>query len=158
MLLRDDEGQASEGSKVRLRSGRVLETRTRSFSNSSAARRSTFLYLGRKEGESVEEGGKNRFRDKAPSVWCCAQCWSLPNCPKLNHQFPPQTPNLQHLSSKCSPTTLLYLTPLILNATAFITHLVSWLAILLLSYLAKHSAITSPNMQPRGVFENKSRC
>lgn len=51
VLLRDDEGQASEGSRVRLRSGRVLETRTRSFSYSSAARRSTFLYLGGKKEE-----------------------------------------------------------------------------------------------------------
>lgn len=45
VLLRDDDGQASVGSKVRLRSGRVLDARTRSFSYSSAARRSTFLYL-----------------------------------------------------------------------------------------------------------------
>ncbi|TNN86069.1 hypothetical protein EYF80_003486 [Liparis tanakae] len=46
VLLRDDdEGQASAGSKVRLRSGRVLGTRTCSRSYSSAARRSTFLYL-----------------------------------------------------------------------------------------------------------------
>lgn len=47
-LLRDDDGQASVCSKFRLRSGRVLDTRTRSFSHSSAARRSTFLYLRQK--------------------------------------------------------------------------------------------------------------
>lgn len=45
VLLREDDGQASAGSKFRLRSGRVLDARTRSLSYSSAARRSTFLYL-----------------------------------------------------------------------------------------------------------------
>ncbi len=62
VLLRDDEGQASEGSKVRLRSGRALDTRTCSLSYSSAARRSTFLYLKERE----REGGS--VRDNVPSV------------------------------------------------------------------------------------------
>lgn len=52
LLLRDDEGQDSEGVKFRLRSGRVLETRTRSFPYSSAARRSKFLYL-MERGEGI---------------------------------------------------------------------------------------------------------
>lgn len=72
VLLRDDEGQASEGSKVRLRSGRALDTRTRSRSYSSAATRSTFLYLKGREGEEGEGQGRkeaeNRVRDSAPSV------------------------------------------------------------------------------------------
>lgn len=70
MLLRDDEGQASEGSKVSLRSGRVLDTRTWSLSYSSAANRSTFLYLEERESEggSEEERNENRARDNASSV------------------------------------------------------------------------------------------
>lgn len=62
VLLRDDDGQASVGSKVRLRSGRVLDARTRSLSYSSAARRSTFLYL------------KDRVRDNEASVLPCLRC------------------------------------------------------------------------------------
>lgn len=45
VLLRDDEGHVSEGSVVGSRSAWVLDTRLRSFSYSSAAIRSTFLYL-----------------------------------------------------------------------------------------------------------------
>lgn len=81
VLLRDEEGQASEGSKVRLRSGRVLETRTRSFSYSSAARRSTFLYLGGKQ----KEDQRKKEANASPTF---LQCLSLPNCPTLNHQSP----------------------------------------------------------------------
>ncbi len=70
MLLRDDEGQASEGSKVRLRSGRVLDTRTRSLSYSSAARRSTFLYLKEREDwkreEAETESEKKRSYNSLP--------------------------------------------------------------------------------------------
>lgn len=63
VLLRDDEGQASEGSKFRLKSGRVLDTRTRSRSNSSAARRSTFLYLEEREEKRRRKEVKNRDRE-----------------------------------------------------------------------------------------------
>lgn len=63
VLLRDDEGQASEGSKFRLRSGRVLDTRTRSRSNSSAARRSTFLYLKERVEKKRRKEVKNRVRE-----------------------------------------------------------------------------------------------
>lgn len=62
VLLRDDDGQASVGSKVRLRSGRVLDGRTRSFSYSSAARRSTFLYL--RESETM------KLLSCLSSPWC----------------------------------------------------------------------------------------
>lgn len=55
VLLRDDEGQASKGSKVKLRSGRVLDTLTCSLSYSSAARRSTFLYLKERDREGGSE-------------------------------------------------------------------------------------------------------
>lgn len=72
VLLRDDDGQASVCSKVRLRSGRVLDTRTRSLSYSSAARRSTFLYLKEREreGGSEEERGKNSQRQCAFCLAC----------------------------------------------------------------------------------------
>lgn len=61
VLLREDDGHASSaGSKERSRSGRVLDVRTRSLSYSSAACRSTFLYL---VGCEKKEGGKKRVRD-----------------------------------------------------------------------------------------------
>lgn len=62
VLLRDDDGQASAGSKERSRSGRVLAVRTRSFSYSSAARRSTFLYLQGSETEGGLDWKKNRIK------------------------------------------------------------------------------------------------
>lgn len=65
VLLRDDDGQASAGSKERLRSGRVLAVRTRSFSYSSAARRSTFLYLE----ESEIEGGLDWKKEIYKNLW-----------------------------------------------------------------------------------------
>lgn len=67
VLLRDDDGQASVCSKFRLRSWRVLDTRARSFSYSSAARRSTFLYL-RQRGI----GHARRHRS-----CCCVSCLPL---------------------------------------------------------------------------------
>lgn len=55
LLLEDDGHASSAGSKERSRSGRVLDVRTRSLSYSSAARRSTFLYLTDGEGFVVKQ-------------------------------------------------------------------------------------------------------
>lgn len=72
VLLRDDEGQASEGVKVKLRSGRVLETRTRSFSYSSAARRSTFLYLKEGKKKKVKTESEAMYSLSGLPLLCCS--------------------------------------------------------------------------------------
>lgn len=130
MLLRDDDGQASVCSKVRLRSGRVLEARTHSFSYSSAARRSTFLYLKERERErergSEEERGKNSRRQ---GTFCLpllcslsiqlksSQTVNLP-CLKIKKHALSVFYRCHFTSPQCQPTALHYRSPLVVHKTS----------------------------------------
>lgn len=146
VLLRDDDGgQASEGSKFRSTAGWFLDTLARSLSYSSAARRSTFLYLKDGEGErrrmDVKTRKKQRTLDNVLSVSALTAApfsvldfakspqtkplvtasAKVPEFIKKNTKKPPTQPfsplqlPCHFTSSESNPTSLLYLAPLIVH-------------------------------------------